>query len=137
MRSTTDLWNARRSDNAPAILKSIRERTGRTVSETDDLRAVAGRMLYEEIKQEAEVLGQVRVSWDEERKLPKLVVVTSTLWNALLFQLVQAIDQDQAFRSCTGCGLWFPAGQGRGRSDKVTCSDACRARLYRQRGKAA
>lgn len=137
LRMTTDIWNARRSRDTPAIQKIIQERTGRTISETDDLRVMAGRVLYEEIKQEAEVLGHVRVSWDEDRKLPRIAVITPTLWNALLFQLVQAIDQEQAFRACTACGLWFPAGQGRGRSDKTTCSDACRARIYRQRQKAA
>jgi hypothetical protein len=54
------------------------------------------------------------------------------LLGAVWLQLAQAVGGNRKFRECGGCRRWFECSLA-ARSDKLYCSDACRARAYRER----
>jgi hypothetical protein len=56
-----------------------------------------------------------------------------SLWGAMLTQFADALTQDRHFQSCPSCLKWFELAPGVNRSDRTTCSPACRQKQYRQR----
>lgn len=64
---------------------------------------------------------------------PKLCIRAGSLIDALMAELVLAIDGNLNLGACVQCRKWFPLKAGRGRSDKAYCSNACRMRAYRKR----
>jgi hypothetical protein len=63
-----------------------------------------------------------------------LFAESTSLWGAMVFQLFAMVLEGKTFKRCAVCDKWFEAG-GQIRSDKLTCSGACRTRLTRQRKK--
>jgi hypothetical protein len=71
-----------------------------------------------------------------------LVTQPYSLLGAAVLQLAEAVRDGREPRVCPSCGRWFdvaPAGArpgsapGAARSDRTTCSTACRSKLYRAR----
>jgi hypothetical protein len=56
-----------------------------------------------------------------------------TLWGALMLQFAQAIASQHDYRHCAVCTRWFMVAPGFNRSNRTTCSDTCRQKLYKQR----
>ena len=63
----------------------------------------------------------------------RLCVRPHSLINGLWTQLALAVDGSVNLGSCIECHAWFVLEAGRGRADKVYCSNACRMRAYRRR----
>jgi hypothetical protein len=75
-----------------------------------------------------------RLLWTDREKMG-LFIVPSTLIGCLWVQLAKAIAESCKFRICEGCGkpmLVAPEGSGY-RTNRRTCSNACRIRLYSRR----
>lgn len=62
-----------------------------------------------------------------------LRVMPTTLLEAMWLQFGQAVESNKAFRQCRHCGTWFDLSPKAARVDKVFCTEACKARAYRQR----
>ena len=56
----------------------------------------------------------------------------NNLLQAMWLQFGQAIAANKSFRKCQ-CGTWFEISRKVARSDKIFCTEACKARAYRQR----
>jgi hypothetical protein len=63
-----------------------------------------------------------------------LVFKPSTLLGALWAQLAEAVTGNKEHRRCLGCRKWIPIGwkAGGSRTNRRTCSDACRVRAHRE-----
>jgi hypothetical protein len=70
-----------------------------------------------------------------DRKKMGLFIVPRSLIGCLWLQLAGAIAELRKFRTCDGCGKpMLVASEGSGfRTNRRTCSDACRVRLYARR----
>jgi hypothetical protein len=64
---------------------------------------------------------------------PSFDASPDTLLAALWLQLALAISEDRHFRRCRGCGTWLLLSPEIARTNRVFCTNACRARLYRRR----
>jgi len=53
--------------------------------------------------------------------------------SAFLLQFAFAITGNKKYQKCPSCGRWFELQPGLNRANKVTCSQSCRTRAYRQR----
>lgn len=69
--------------------------------------------------------------WDEGRL--GLYQVPSSLLGAMWLQFAQAIDTGPEFRKCAQCRTWFAVSLDASRKSRRYCSDACRAKAYRNR----
>jgi hypothetical protein len=76
-------------------------------------------------------------SWHIRAKRPAVKVSPRHLRDAMYLQLAQAMLGDKKYRPCKACGRWFELSPGRSRTDRVTCSDSCRVRMYRERQRLA
>jgi hypothetical protein len=56
-----------------------------------------------------------------------------SLFGVLVAQFFDALVHDIDFQKCVACGEWFERGADLARSDRLTCSDACRQKLHRTR----
>jgi hypothetical protein len=77
-----------------------------------------------------------RLNYDGESDRPGGLVLQmepKNLLGALWLQFAQGVSGNREYRQCGGCREWFEVSPGRSRSDKLYCSDACRARAYRER----
>jgi hypothetical protein len=72
---------------------------------------------------------------DPVSRSARLCLRQETLEAPLWAEFFLAIDGNMNLGTCVQCRKWFPLEAGRGRSDKVYCSDACRMRAYRKRKK--
>jgi hypothetical protein len=62
-----------------------------------------------------------------------LKLIPPSLWHAMYFQFADAIHGNKRYKRCEGCGRWFELSPSVNRADRLTCSDSCRVKLYRQR----
>jgi hypothetical protein len=76
---------------------------------------------------------QVLLKKDPRNATARLCIRPNNLYDALLAQLVLAIDGNLNLRACVVCRMWFTLEAGTGRSDKIYCSNACSMRAYRRR----
>lgn len=63
----------------------------------------------------------------------RLAIQPDTLIDALWIQFGIAVEGKARFQACSACDEWFQIGRGNFQKSKTYCSDACRARAYRQR----
>ena len=75
----------------------------------------------------------LRLLWKPHSGQRTLYIVPTGLIGGLWLQFAQAFEQDLHYRRCAVCNSWFELAPGRGRADKLVCSNACRTRAYRQR----
>jgi hypothetical protein len=90
--------------------------------------------LQEVVNKSLEEFVAPRLLWTDREKMG-LFIVPSTLIGCLWLQLAKAIAESCKFRICEGCGksmLVSPEGSGY-RTNRKTCSNACRIRLYSRR----
>jgi hypothetical protein len=73
------------------------------------------------------------VVWDKDSMRSILSFNVSSLWGAILVQFAQAIVENRDYQHCAACGRWMELAPGVSRSDRLTCSDACRQKLHRMR----
>ena len=52
---------------------------------------------------------------------------------ALWFQFAQAVIGNRDYRQCRTCGRWYELHPDTARTNRLSCSDACRSKAYRQR----
>jgi len=62
----------------------------------------------------------------------KLHLIPTNLLEAMWLQLGQAIEFNKKFRKCRQCETWFSISHREARSDKQFCTEACKAKGYRQ-----
>lgn len=60
-------------------------------------------------------------------------IVPGTLISALWMQFAMAVCENKQFRRCDTCGKPFEVSPEVARTNRRTCSDACKSRAYRQR----
>ena len=160
MKNTVGLWDMAQREDEAGLSRHIRwskDRSSVCVTYQPDLDWVDDDLMEElpepELFTPGDVVvpalifvqGQVngRLSW-EERVSPQLVYearrgqlglhfIPERLLGALWFQLAQAVGGDKRYRQCYGCGKWFELSPEVARSNRLTCSDACRSRAYRDR----
>jgi hypothetical protein len=80
------------------------------------------------------------LAWSVRHDRPVLQARPPSLLGALFFQFAKAVtDPEGGFRysHCQRCGKRMALAPGVNRADRTTCSDSCRALLYRQRQKQA
>jgi hypothetical protein len=71
--------------------------------------------------------------WDVDHNRSVLQDVPRSLLGAVYLQLAAAVYGKRTPRRCQVCGRWFELAPGLNRSDRLTCSNTCRTRAYRQR----
>ena len=71
--------------------------------------------------------------WDERRGSPARQDVSANLGGFLWLQFAQAVELQKEPRRCRECGRWFEVARGASRTDRLTCSNTCRTRAYRER----
>jgi hypothetical protein len=74
-----------------------------------------------------------RMRWDTERMQPDLQVQPIHLPGAMYLQLAQSVAPRTKYQRCASCRRWFEVAPGVSRSDRLTCSAACRQRGHRER----
>ena len=101
-----------------------------------DVEIPARLYLQEVINKHLAKLVAPRLLWTiPDRKKMGLFIVPGSLIGCLWLQLAGAIAEVRKFRTCEGCGKpMLVASEGSGfRTNRRTCSDACRTRLYARR----
>lgn len=68
-----------------------------------------------------------------KRLRPRLWLYPNSLKGAIWLQLAQDYDGTKDLRRCPTCRTWFDIAQAGGRSDRIYCSGACRAKASRQK----
>jgi hypothetical protein len=63
----------------------------------------------------------------------KLLLMPNNLLEAMWLQFGQAVESNKSFRQCRQCDDWFELSPKVARSDKIFCTDACKAKAYRRR----
>jgi len=53
--------------------------------------------------------------------------------DAVWFQFAQAVVGNRDYRQCRTCGKWYELHPDTARTNRLSCSDACRSKAYRQR----
>lgn len=74
-----------------------------------------------------------QICWVSNQGRAVLQISPSSLLGAIYLQFAQAIDGSKDFRRCRACGVWFELSPGVNRSNRLTCSPACRTRAHRER----
>jgi len=70
---------------------------------------------------------------DQKRGGWKLETVPRNLISALWLQFVKAIVGNKQYKACVTCGKWIEVSSAANRPDRRYCSEACKARHYRDR----
>jgi hypothetical protein len=71
--------------------------------------------------------------WDPRRKQIVWQDISINLLGFIWLQFGQAVCARKQPRRCSVCGRWFDVSHGGNRTDRETCSNTCRTRVYRQR----
>jgi hypothetical protein len=95
-----------------------------------DLLLPAVTQLQRAINERLPKSGTPRLLWDDAWTGLSILPIPRDLIDCLWVQFALAVASDARFRRCQQCKRWFPED---GRSDRVFCSDACRAKAYRLR----
>jgi hypothetical protein len=74
-----------------------------------------------------------RLQWNPLSRQVEWKLGPQDLWMAIRLQFSLALAGEYKFQKCSICGKWFQVAPGLNRSDKVTCSQVCRNKAYRQR----
>ncbi len=92
---------------------------------------------------ESKVGGMLRtrttVAVTRRRRSPDLALIIRPrgVSGAVWLQFARALEGNRDYRQCAECDRWWEAGpDGRSRSHKAYCSNACKQRAYRRRRKA-
>jgi hypothetical protein len=80
---------------------------------------------------------QPALLWDEKRAGPVLCYYPRSLLGAAYLQFATAILSGRVSRVCQVCGRSFEVTKIASRNDRLTCSNTCRTRAYRDRQKKA
>jgi hypothetical protein len=70
--------------------------------------------------------------WNGENRRSILWYQASSLFGVMVAQFFDAVSLDKHFPRCQACGRFFDEDED-WRSDRTTCSDACRQKLHRMR----
>jgi hypothetical protein len=98
-----------------------------------DLVGPALALVQDEVNRRLGGKAQVRLERDPECGRPRLALLPSDLLAAMWLQLARAIDADKRYRTCRVCGKWFEVSPEGARETRLTCSESCRSRSYRER----
>jgi hypothetical protein len=89
------------------------------------------------------VLGQINANlrqhngpalfWDPRRSQIVYQDISVNLIGFIWLQFAQAVHAGKQSRQCCACGRWFEIAKGASRTDRLTCSNTCRTRVYRRR----
>jgi hypothetical protein len=71
--------------------------------------------------------------WDPEAGRPRLSFEIDSLWGAVCLQFAEAVTGGLNYQRCPACSRWFELTPGVNRANRLTCSDSCRQRAFRQR----
>ena len=127
----TTPWSTHATIAAPGINSHLLERF-----ERGDVLKPARYYLQEVVNKSLDELVAPRLLWTApDRNEMGLFIVPDTLIGCLWLQLASAIADFRKFRLCEGCRkpmLVAPEGSGY-RTNRKTCSNACRIRLYSRR----
>ena len=127
----TTPWSTHATIASPGVNPHLLERFQR-----GDVVKPARYYLQEVVNKSLDELVAPRLLWiAPDRKKMGLFIVPDTLIGCLWLQLASAIADFRKFRLCEGCGkpmLVAPEGSGY-RTNRKTCSNACRIRLYSRR----
>lgn len=74
-----------------------------------------------------------RVLFNPDRRECEIHITPKNLLGALWLQLAQALEGGRDYRRCATCRSWFSVAPELNRSDRLYCSERCRAKAYRQR----
>ncbi len=124
-------WSTHATIAAPGINSHLLERFQR-----GDVLKPARFYLQEVVNKSLAELVSSRLLWKApDSNEMGLFIVPSTLIGCLWLQLADAIAGHQKFRLCESCGKpMLVAAEGSGyRTNRKTCSNACRIRLYSDR----
>jgi hypothetical protein len=151
MRAAVAAWNFLRASKADGTddlalqrLRELRHEVvhGRALPILDRTASVERGLLVELLTQDVEVAVNAQLSG---RVIPRvtagaaangvlgLTYEPQSLLGALWLQLASAISDDKSFRTCDFCGRWFEVSPHAKGKSRLFCSDACRAKAYRQR----
>src|SRR5262249_44141061 len=72
-------------------------------------------------------------SWNSVTGNVEMRLECADLLGFIFIQLGAAVIGHRRFGKCLACGKWSLLKPGVNRSDRATCSDYCRLKLYRQR----
>lgn len=93
--------------------------------------------LEREINQALQRDASPCVRYSEEDGKLHLTLSVSSLAGALWLQFALAVTGDKEYRPCTECGMWLEIAPDTYRTNRGYCSDACRAKAYRDRKRKA
>ena len=91
-------------------------------------------VLNDSVQQSISTNGtRVWLDWGPRPKRLSLRPSPTTLLEAMWVQFGQAVEANTSFRQCRQCRTWFDLSPKAARADKVFCTEACKAKAYRQR----
>jgi hypothetical protein len=64
---------------------------------------------------------------------PQLRVIPNSLIGAMWWQFAMAVDGNRSYRQCGACRKWYEIAGQAGRTDKLFCSESCKARAHRKK----
>jgi hypothetical protein len=77
--------------------------------------------------------ADIMVRWCPDSRGMRLYVRMLGLNDAVWFQFAQAVIGNKDYRQCRTCGKWYELHPDTARTNRLSCSDACRSKFYRQR----
>jgi hypothetical protein len=79
--------------------------------------------------------AQPALLWDQTRRAPKVLLrfYPRSLLGVVALQFATAILSGRTTRMCPVCGRYFEVTASASRNDRLTCSNRCRVRAYRDR----
>lgn len=97
-----------------------------------DFFALAKYIICQKIHEHLENIP-VEVRWDKAESRPSLQVAPRNLLEGIWLQFADVVHNKKPIRQCDQCEKWFDPTAGRGRKDRIFCSNACRSKAYRER----
>jgi hypothetical protein len=78
--------------------------------------------------------GPLSLAWDPARRRVVWAPLSlESLWDAICLQFAAAVEGNKDYQECQGCGRWFELAPGVNRAGRLTCSDSCRQKVFRER----
>ena len=100
---------------------------------SSDIMKIARLYLSEAVTNHLSGKMTVTVEWNRESGSWHPIMAPCSLETALWLQLAIDLSSRGKLQQCKECGVWFPVGAGKARSDRRYCSPACRTRASRSR----
>jgi hypothetical protein len=104
---------------------------GKALSQEELVHGAVARLLYPAQKSVTSL--EPSPVWNAAKRTIELRLQHTDLLDFMVFQFGHALISKRKFQSCKVCGTWFQLDPKVARSDRTTCRDYCRLRLYRQR----